>query len=152
MREPSRVSQIYWATGPWTDCSNSCGNGTQKRQVVCHDHLRQLPDNYCQHIEKEPNERTCYIRPCAKWKVGPWLPCPASCGIHHLQHRTVVCTPTEGATSKSIEETDCEIETQPSQIRNCGLPACPKEPEIVLGKWETDEWQEVRLQMKFLKN
>uniref|UniRef100_A0AC35GT07 Peptidase M12B domain-containing protein n=1 Tax=Panagrolaimus sp. PS1159 TaxID=55785 RepID=A0AC35GT07_9BILA len=141
-KEASRVSQIYWATGPWSDCSSACGAGTQKRQVLCHDHVRQLPDNYCQHIEKEPNERTCNIKPCAKWTVGPWLPCPATCGIHHLQQRSVTCTPTEGASSKSIEETDCDIETQPQAVRNCGLPACPKEPEIVLGKWITDEWQE----------
>lgn len=154
MKEQANVPQIYWATGPWADCSVSCGNGTQKRQVVCHDHVRQLPGNYCQHIEKEPSERACNVKPCVKWTVGPWLPCPASCGIHHLQHRKVTCTKIEriSNTSNSMEETDCDIETQPQSVRNCGLPACPREAEIVLGKWKTEDWQEVNITHSYISS
>uniref|UniRef100_A0A7E4W1Q7 Peptidase M12B domain-containing protein n=1 Tax=Panagrellus redivivus TaxID=6233 RepID=A0A7E4W1Q7_PANRE len=133
----NQQSQIYWATGPWTDCSASCDNGTQMRQVVCHDHIRQLPDEYCRHIEKEQNKRNCNVKPCTMWSVGSWAECPATCGVQHIQRRSVVCTDLGG---KPLNETACEATSQPESERNCGLPACPSEPKPIIGIWSTGDW------------
>lgn len=64
--------KIRWAIGPWSDCSRTCGNGTQRRLVVCRDHIRDLTDTYCQHLETMETHRYCQIKPCAQWTVGPW--------------------------------------------------------------------------------
>ena len=86
------------------------------------------------------------MKPCAQWTAGPWQPCPATCGVQHIQRRTVLCTPIRGATLTTrliLPESDCDLATQPESVRNCGLPACPKEPEPDLGRWRTGHWQEV---------
>uniref|UniRef100_A0A914DF37 Uncharacterized protein n=1 Tax=Acrobeloides nanus TaxID=290746 RepID=A0A914DF37_9BILA len=146
---PNAKLEIYWATGPWTECSQSCGNGTQRRIVVCHDHIRELGAEYCTQIEKPPNTRECNIRPCAQWSVGAWQPCPATCGIHHVQRRRVSCVPI--GKKKEIEinsvldelpEIDCDPAAQPEAVRNCGLKACPVEQKPVYGNWTTSGWTE----------
>ncbi|XP_046898993.1 LOW QUALITY PROTEIN: A disintegrin and metalloproteinase with thrombospondin motifs 2-like [Hypomesus transpacificus] len=50
-----------WRSGPWSQCSVSCGNGTQERQVMC-----STPDNsagLCQD-SKPPTTRPCNLVPC----------------------------------------------------------------------------------------
>lgn len=71
---PHEQPKIRWAIGPWSDCSRTCGNGTQRRLVVCRDHIRDLSDVYCQHLERVESTRHCMIKPCAQWTVGPWKP------------------------------------------------------------------------------
>lgn len=66
--------RIRWAVGLWSDCSRTCGNGTQRRLVVCRDHIRDLPDAYCQHLETMEAMRSCRIKPSVQWSVGPWKP------------------------------------------------------------------------------
>ncbi|XP_007244624.3 A disintegrin and metalloproteinase with thrombospondin motifs 2 [Astyanax mexicanus] len=51
-----------WRTGPWSQCSVTCGNGTQERQVMC-----STPDNTigaC--LEPKPEIiRKCQLMPCS---------------------------------------------------------------------------------------
>ncbi|XP_056586848.1 A disintegrin and metalloproteinase with thrombospondin motifs 2 [Triplophysa dalaica] len=72
-----------WRTGPWSQCSVTCGNGTQERQVMC-----STPDNaigICMDNKPE-NIKTCLLTPCAndrgnfliQWlsRADPELPAP----------------------------------------------------------------------------
>lgn len=81
--------RIRWAIGPWSDCSQNCGNGTQRRLVVCRDHLRDLSDNYCQHLEPVETIRPCYVKPCAQWTVGPWKPVSLLATSNYLHFTSV---------------------------------------------------------------
>ncbi|KAI4873523.1 hypothetical protein NFI96_011354 [Prochilodus magdalenae] len=51
-----------WRTGPWSQCSVTCGNGTQERQVMC-----STPDNtigVC--LDTKPETvRKCQLMPCS---------------------------------------------------------------------------------------
>ncbi|VDM29943.1 unnamed protein product [Toxocara canis] len=138
---PHDQPKIRWAIGPWSDCSRTCGNGTQRRLVVCRDHIRDLSDVYCQHLEHVESVRQCMIKPCAEWTVGPWKPCSATCGIHATSERRVSCESLDSS-DQPMRETDCDLSARPQSIRSCGLPACPM-GEPPLGKWLTGDWDNV---------
>uniref|UniRef100_A0A9J2P3P8 Peptidase M12B domain-containing protein n=1 Tax=Ascaris lumbricoides TaxID=6252 RepID=A0A9J2P3P8_ASCLU len=135
---PHEQPKIRWAIGPWSDCSRTCGNGTQRRLVVCRDHIRDLSDVYCQHLERVESTRHCMIKPCAQWTVGPWKPCSATCGIHATSERRVSCESLDVG-DQVVRETDCDVFARPESIRSCGLGPCPM-GEPPLGKWLTGDW------------
>uniref|UniRef100_A0A1I7YLD8 Peptidase M12B domain-containing protein n=1 Tax=Steinernema glaseri TaxID=37863 RepID=A0A1I7YLD8_9BILA len=135
----SDVSPFHWAMGPWTDCSQPCGSGTQRRLVVCRDHVRDLPEEYCRHLEKEESTRSCNERPCAEWVVGEWHQCSATCGEHVVQERKVTCEPTIRGTEEVLE-TDCDPAMKPDTMRSCGLHPCPSGQQPAVGSWISDEW------------
>ncbi|CAD5226716.1 unnamed protein product [Bursaphelenchus xylophilus] len=143
--EPPNVqpneSPIYWATGPWTECSKYCGNGTQRRQVKCRDSRsrQELPDEYCRNFEKEPESRTCNLRPCVEWRSGEWSSCQGSCGAHVVQKRHVYCFSTENPPVQ-VTDADCDPTDQPASIKGCNFPPCPAEAKTTLGEWKTGPW------------
>ncbi|XP_045140613.1 A disintegrin and metalloproteinase with thrombospondin motifs 2 [Echinops telfairi] len=52
-----------WRAGPWSQCSVTCGNGTQERPVLC----RTSDDNFgiC-HEERPETARICRLGPCSR--------------------------------------------------------------------------------------
>ncbi|CAB3406645.1 unnamed protein product [Caenorhabditis bovis] len=137
-KSQAEVPAIRWATGPWTACSATCGNGTQRRLLKCRDHIRDLPDAYCSHLEKFADTRSCQIRPCAQWRQGFWEACPATCGAHVQQTRNVSCVSAD-ETQRVLKDTDCDIQKRPASARNCRLDPCPKGEEH-LGSWIIGDW------------
>ncbi|MGH0116768.1 UNVERIFIED_CONTAM: hypothetical protein FKN15_051494 [Acipenser sinensis] len=52
-----------WRTGPWSQCSVTCGNGTQERQVLCR--TRDNIIGLC--VEAKPeSSRVCRLPPCPR--------------------------------------------------------------------------------------
>uniref|UniRef100_A0A4W4DPP5 Peptidase M12B domain-containing protein n=1 Tax=Electrophorus electricus TaxID=8005 RepID=A0A4W4DPP5_ELEEL len=52
-----------WRLGPWSQCSVTCGNGTQERQVLCH--TRDNTIGLC--LDSKPAAlRPCRMEPCPK--------------------------------------------------------------------------------------
>ncbi|XP_061581136.1 A disintegrin and metalloproteinase with thrombospondin motifs 2-like isoform X1 [Cololabis saira] len=52
-----------WTVGPWSQCSVTCGNGSQQRQTVCH--KRDNTTGLC--LETKPDTmRVCRMEPCPK--------------------------------------------------------------------------------------
>ncbi|XP_066504808.1 A disintegrin and metalloproteinase with thrombospondin motifs 2-like [Hoplias malabaricus] len=52
-----------WKLGPWSQCSVTCGNGTQERQVLCH--TRDNTIGLC--LDSKPSAlRPCRMDPCPK--------------------------------------------------------------------------------------
>ncbi|TDH07702.1 hypothetical protein EPR50_G00108720 [Perca flavescens] len=52
-----------WRLGPWSQCSVTCGNGTQQRQALCH--TRDNTIGLC--LDRKPDTiRVCRMDPCPK--------------------------------------------------------------------------------------
>uniref|UniRef100_A0A915DWN5 Peptidase M12B domain-containing protein n=1 Tax=Ditylenchus dipsaci TaxID=166011 RepID=A0A915DWN5_9BILA len=140
-----KEASFHWATAPWAECSATCGKGTQRRLVQCHDHVRQLPSQYCGHLKAEKDVQDCQLRPCYDWTIGPWGECSESCGKKAMQQRKVACEAiaTENSSLNPEEVPDCDTAKKPEESKKCDLPDCPKiEPKSKIGKWESGDWSE----------
>ncbi|KAH9417892.1 Thrombospondin type 1 repeat protein, partial [Dermatophagoides pteronyssinus] len=80
-----------WYEGPWSACSETCGNGTQKRHVICKDN-QGLPSDKCDWQLRPLDSRNCSdISDCFKcYDVGQWSSCNVTCGIGYKK-RSVKC-------------------------------------------------------------
>lgn len=117
-----------WNYGDWNSCS-SCGASIyQTRMVLCHlPNGQVLPDPNCNLREKPAENRLC-LCDHFNWHVGPWNPCPASCGKSH-KVRKVMC----------VNDSDFEVApsncrgTPPKSSKRCRLKRCPR--------WQEGPWQ-----------
>ena len=108
-----------WSVGEWSQCSQSCGGGTQTRNVTClNDHVGDCPVD-----EKPTAKQLCGNAPCPYWKVGMWSECSKSCD-GGFQIRSVIC--------KNSHVGDCLVDEKPTTNQTCGEIPCPK---WAVGNW-----------------
>lgn len=133
-----------WETGEWSNCSASCGNGRQRRQVKCRFGEKDVSDDYCSNSIKPVEVQNCRIKPCVKWVVGPWKPCPVTCGSEKINtERTVNCQSID--LSEIVNESDCNAITKPNSVRSCNLKPCSFKMSAIFaagpGRWITGNWE-----------
>ena len=58
-------------------CSSSCGEGWQRRQVLCHD--ESGPSDTCDGEQKPVERQSCDAGPCPAWKYGEWTQVLTAC-------------------------------------------------------------------------
>lgn len=68
-----------WATGPWSDCSESCEKGFKERQVYCGQVVANgLPsvvdESKCTEPKPSAKEECNLDVVCPTWHIGPWKP------------------------------------------------------------------------------
>ena len=119
-----------WVSTEWSQCSVSCGNGTQNRHSICSSHLES---------DCDPNKRPdLEVRHCFRlcslfqWKTFEWTECSASCGKGY-KTRIIQCL---DWTNSVVPNQFCDPTTKPKSIGHCKTDACPF-------VWETSEWSQV---------
>ena len=127
--------------GPWQRCSVTCGQGTQIRNVTCHETSpseRMVSNLHCQAARlKQPNRsRTCRgaVCPVYGYFIGSWGPCSVTCG-NGVQNRDVSCyelSPRRRRVSDSFCEALGYLRARASQ--RCVMNACPVY-EYRVGSW-----------------
>lgn len=108
----------WQVTSDWSACSVTCGEGLQRRTVVCVG-LRggALRDSACkQSGEKPPSVKPCKSKPCATWQAGPWGKCSSECG-KGMRKREVSCGP-------GLKESACKASEKPATEQVCEMPPC----------------------------
>uniref|UniRef100_A0A8D2MJ59 Thrombospondin type-1 domain-containing protein 7A n=1 Tax=Zonotrichia albicollis TaxID=44394 RepID=A0A8D2MJ59_ZONAL len=129
----------------WSQCSHTCGAGGQMvrgRSVVLRaaGEGRPCPEQLTQH-------RSCPVKPCYSWLLGPWSPCTlqgGQCG-DGLQVRNLTCVVHDAsvsATSKPVENALCgELPSKESVLQlPCSVP-CPGDCHLT----EWSEWSSCEL-------
>ncbi|NXK87861.1 THS7B protein, partial [Formicarius rufipectus] len=129
----------------WSQCSHTCGTGGQMvrgRSVVLRaaGEGRPCPEQLSQH-------RSCPVKPCYSWLLGPWSPCRlqgGQCG-DGLQVRNLTCVVHDAsvsAPSKPVEDALCgELPSKETVLQlPCSVP-CPGDCHLT----EWSEWSSCEL-------
>ncbi|TKS78188.1 ADAMTS-like protein 2 [Collichthys lucidus] len=131
-RTSARSNRTRWEASSWSECSRTCGEGFQFRQVRCWKMLSPGLDSsvYSDLCTMADLERPVERRPCKspacgpQWEVAEWSECPAKCGRKAQVTRDVRC---------SDETRPCDPMTKPPNIKNCTGPPCERH-------WTVSEW------------
>ncbi|XP_038648541.1 thrombospondin type-1 domain-containing protein 4-like isoform X1 [Scyliorhinus canicula] len=118
---------VRWFTGPWSQCSVECSNGTQLRSVVClkktDEKLTVAEAHECSHLERPASEQSCHLRKCdVKWYTTEWSACSKSCEGGY-QVREVRCLADDMTQNDS-----CDSFLRPADKEICNTDPCI--PEI----------------------
>ncbi|KAM8920951.1 ADAMTS-like protein 4 [Pelodytes ibericus] len=114
---------VQWYTGPWTQCSADCGDGSQRRDVICVSKLGTefniTEQSECSHLEKPTSLQSCHAVACgSRWFSSPWSTCSQSC-LGGIQTREVRCL----ASDKSFSHL-CDLDTKPDDRKVCNTQPC----------------------------
>ncbi|NXO28602.1 PPN protein, partial [Cisticola juncidis] len=131
--QPPRRSQpcslrqcAAWSTGPWSQCSASCGEGVQTRTVTCRTQQgSQAQDFACLMQPKPSATQPCLKENCIQeigWHVGDWGLCSKSCDSG-IRTRQVICADGD---SKFHNPEKCKaIQPQkPATLGSCNTQPC----------------------------
>lgn len=144
------MPRYVWIFGDFSECSKTCGNGVQRRNVYCASmnpktgRQENAPDSLCDSSKRPPDTRTCHNEPCsAQWKHDDWSEC--SC-LHQVQYRNVYCSSgdsskcqLESGESSILDDKECLMnnQTRPSSIQKC-------QPDLEnCSYWTTTDWTKV---------
>ncbi|XP_072202052.1 A disintegrin and metalloproteinase with thrombospondin motifs 7 [Excalfactoria chinensis] len=133
-------AQFLWRFGSWTTCTATCGTGVQRQIVHCVEKLAGIvEERYCDTLTRpDDQQRTCNEEPCpARWWVGEWQKCSATCGTSGLMKRTVLCIQSVGLDEqRALQQADCQHLSKPEATAPCHRDVpCPSQ-------WAVGNWSE----------
>ncbi|NXP46671.1 PPN protein, partial [Heliornis fulica] len=115
-----------WSTGPWSECSASCGEGVQTRTVTCRTQQGSQAQDFACLMEPKPSAtQPCLKENCIQeigWHVGDWGLCSKSCNSG-IRTRQVICA--DGDSKFYDPETCKAIQPQkPATLGSCNMQPC----------------------------
>ncbi|NXQ01791.1 PPN protein, partial [Vidua macroura] len=125
--QPCNVRQCAtWSTGPWSECSASCGEGVQTRTVTCRTQQGSQAQDFSCLMEPKPSAtQPCLKENCIQeigWHVGDWGLCSKSCDSG-IRTRQVICA--DGDSKFYSPETCKAIQPQkPATLGSCNTQPC----------------------------
>ncbi|XP_029075041.1 A disintegrin and metalloproteinase with thrombospondin motifs 16 [Monodon monoceros] len=141
-----------WSTGPWAECSRTCGKGWRKRSVACKStnpssRAQLLPDAVCTSEPKPRTHEACLLRRCHKhkklqWLVSAWSQCSVTCE-RGTQKRSFKCAEKYSSGKyRDLAPKKCLHLPQPrlELERICAPFPCPKHPLFAAAGSPQADW------------
>ncbi|NXY05972.1 ATL2 protein, partial [Pteruthius melanotis] len=127
-----RDCQPRWETSRWSECSRTCGEGSQYRAVRCWKMLApgfdsSVYDDLCEAagLARPMERKACKNKACGpQWELSEWSECSAQCGRPGTMRREVRC---------SVEAALCDESRRPSSEQPCTGPPCDR-------RWTASDW------------
>ncbi|NWU81051.1 PPN protein, partial [Onychorhynchus coronatus] len=125
--QPCNVRQCAtWSTGPWSECSASCGEGVQTRTITCKTQQGSQAQDFACLMEPKPSAtQPCLKENCIQeigWHVGVWGLCSKSCDSG-IRTRQVICA--DGDSKFYSPETCKAIQPEkPATLGSCNMQPC----------------------------
>ncbi|XP_015493912.1 A disintegrin and metalloproteinase with thrombospondin motifs 7, partial [Parus major] len=130
--------EFLWRFGSWSSCTATCGTGVQRQAVHCVERLAGLvEERFCDALTRpDDQQRTCSEEPCpARWWVGEWQTCSATCGRPGLMKRTVLCIQSVGLDEqRALQPEHCQHLARPDSTAPCH-PQLPCPSPWAVGNW-----------------
>ncbi|KAH7730490.1 thrombospondin [Aphelenchoides avenae] len=138
-RSCNRFSCPEWHAGPWSACSEKCGDAKQYRSVTCRsekegDEGKLLPADHCDTEAQPENERDCNLGPCEglTFHTTDWKLCERCNDTEET--RNVTCKDRTGRIYPQEKCLTGNVTEIPTDTRSCATqPPCVYE-------WHTSEW------------
>ncbi|NXM04185.1 PPN protein, partial [Tyrannus savana] len=125
--QPCNVRQCAtWSTGPWSECSASCGEGVQTRTITCKTQQGSQAQDFACLMEPKPSAtQPCLKENCIQeigWHVGDWGLCSKSCDSG-IRTRQVICADGD---SKFYSPEACKAiqPEKPATLGSCNMQPC----------------------------
>ncbi|XP_038606171.1 thrombospondin type-1 domain-containing protein 4 [Tachyglossus aculeatus] len=126
-QSPRRSRDHNWKQVGMTECSASCGKGSQFPifRCVSRNQHQEVPDSYCDPSTRPgADEESCNIFPCpAFWDIGEWSECSKTCGLG-MQHRQVLCRQVFANRTLTVQPHRCQHLEKPETASTCQLKIC----------------------------
>ncbi|XP_067263336.1 A disintegrin and metalloproteinase with thrombospondin motifs 12 [Chanodichthys erythropterus] len=129
--------QYIWKYGAWTDCSTTCGLGEQHQPVRCFEaEVGVVEETLCDPSTRpDDRHRKCKNMDCpARWWVGGWQTCSATCGPSGVRKRTILCVRTVAGEERVLHPGDCKQLLKPKPVVPCNRDV-PCGSEWTVGNW-----------------
>ncbi|XP_063078434.1 papilin b, proteoglycan-like sulfated glycoprotein [Engraulis encrasicolus] len=114
-----------YSVSSFSTCSATCGEGTQRREVVCvGGRGERLPESACAGLPRPEEVRTCTRPSCHQhisYHVADWSLCSVSCGTGRRERR-VLCMDQD---KFEYPEERCASQFKPYSVESCNTQACP---------------------------
>lgn len=116
----SEAGDAEWALREWGPCSQTCGGGIQKRDVLCLDaYGHQSKD--CPEELRPASSQSCALQACPSWLQGEWSDCSKACGRGYRK-RQLRCIGHDG---RILPNESCNAKNQPRpRLELCNLTPC----------------------------
>ncbi|XP_041648933.1 thrombospondin type-1 domain-containing protein 4 [Cheilinus undulatus] len=117
------VPTTMWYSSQWTQCNVRCGNGTQRRDIICvqknGNDMTVVAPTECAHLDKPAAVQQCQMGECQPhWFTTEWSACSRSCG-KGVQMREVRCL-----TADKKHSPECDSSSKPDQEQVCNTIPC----------------------------
>lgn len=109
-----------WTLREWGPCSQTCGGGTQQREVLCLD-AQGRQSRECPEELRPQASRACSAQACPSWLLGEWSNCSKTCG-RGFRKRMLRCVGHDGRT---MPNESCSAKDRPRPLLDlCNQSAC----------------------------